>query len=64
MKSAWDGRGTAAVFRNVRELAVAHAEGLEHLPHVVETTYRTLVAALIASEQGYFDETEVLDDTK
>lgn len=51
-----------AVFRHVRELAeeAARGQGLGHLPRVVDATYRTLVAALIESEQHYFDDTELV----
>lgn len=44
----------AQVFERVRKLAQKHDRGFEPLADVVETTYRAMVSAFIATEQNYF----------
>jgi len=51
----------AQVFERVRLRALAHQENFPNFPEIVETTYRTLVAGFIASEQHLFQETEVIE---
>ena len=46
------------VFARVRALAVDRGNAFPGLEEIVESTYRTLVAGFIASEQRLFDETE------
>jgi isochorismate pyruvate lyase len=53
----------AEVFAKVRALAQQHDRGFEHLPEVVEAAYRALVAAFIANEQAYFNQTETIENT-
>jgi len=48
----------AQVFDRVRTLAQQHAHLFVGLPDVIEDTYRTLVARLVACEGQLFDETE------
>ena len=54
----------AQVFASVRAIAAQHNPayngGFEGLPDVVEAAYRALVAAYIACEQNYFDQTETI----
>ncbi len=50
------------VFAKVRALAALHNRGFEGLPEVVEAAYRALVAAFIANEQRYFEQTEWTGD--
>jgi isochorismate pyruvate lyase len=50
----------AEVYARVRALADQHNRGFEHLPDVVEAAYRALVAAFIANEQHYFQQTEII----
>ena len=52
----------AEVFAKVRTLAAKHNRGFEHLPDVIETTYRAMVAAFIANEQHYFSQTKIIGD--
>ena len=52
----------AEVFDKVRTLAAKHDRGFEHLPDVIETTYRAMVAAFIANEQHYFSQTKIIGD--
>jgi len=54
----------AEVFTKVRALADKHNRGFEHLPDVAEAAYRAMVAAFIAGEQLYFDQTEVIESPK
>jgi isochorismate pyruvate lyase len=51
----------AQVFERVKSQAQAHQENFPNFPEIVETTYRTLVAGFIASEQYLFQETEVIE---
>lgn len=51
----------AEVFAKVRALADKHNRGFEHLPDVVEAAYRALVAAFIANEQLYFNQTDLIE---
>jgi isochorismate pyruvate lyase len=51
----------AEVYARVRALADKHNRGFEHLPDVVEAAYRALVAAFIANEQHYFNQTETIE---
>ena len=53
----------AEVFAKVRALADKHNRGFDHLPDVVEAAYRALVAAFIANEQNYFNQTETIENT-
>ena len=46
------------VFARVRALAAARADVFPGLEDIVDSTYRTLVAGFIASEQRLFDESE------
>lgn len=50
----------AEVFAKVRALAERHNRGFENLPEVVDAAYRALVAAFIANEQLYFNQTETI----
>lgn len=50
----------AQVFERVRALAAAREDAFPGLADVAEATYRTLVAAYIAGEGRFFDETEVI----
>jgi isochorismate pyruvate lyase len=52
----------AEVFAKVRALADHHNRGFDHLPDVVEAAYRALVAAFIANEQNYFNQTETIEN--
>ncbi|HEY4372609.1 MAG TPA: chorismate mutase [Burkholderiales bacterium] len=52
----------AEVFAKVRALATRHNRGFENLPDVVESAYRALVAAFIANEQAYFNQTETFSE--
>jgi isochorismate pyruvate lyase len=52
----------AEVYARVRALAQAHNRGFENLPDVVEAAYRALVAGFIASEQLYFNQTDMIED--
>ena len=52
----------AEVFAKVRALAAKHDRGFEGLPEVVEAAYRALVAAFIANEQKYFNQTETIEN--
>ena len=54
----------AEVFAKVRALAGKHNRGFAHLPEVVEAAYRALVAAFIANEQAYFNQTDLIEETK
>jgi isochorismate pyruvate lyase len=54
----------AEVFTKVRALAAKHDRGFEHLPDVVEAAYRALVAAFIANEQEYFNQTETIGNAQ
>ncbi|MGD9946379.1 MAG: chorismate mutase [Burkholderiaceae bacterium] len=49
------------VFARVRELAARHEQDFPGLSDVVETAYRTLVAAYIAGEGRFFDDTEAIE---
>ena len=51
----------AQVFERVKSQAQAHQENFPNFSEIVETTYRTLVAGFIASEQYLFQETEVIE---
>ena len=51
-------------FERVRKLAEKHDRGFEPLADVVETTYRAMVGAFIAAEQGYFNHMIPAKDTK
>ncbi len=51
----------AEVFARVRKLAELHQAGFAPLPDVVEATWRAMVAAFIATEQVFFNETELID---
>jgi len=51
----------AEVFAKVRALAGKHDRGFAHLPEVVESAYRALVAGFIANEQEYFNQTDLID---
>jgi len=51
----------AQVFERVRLQAQAHQENFPNFAEIVETTYRTLVAGFIASEQHLFQDTEVIE---
>jgi hypothetical protein len=44
----------------VRALATAHEASFPGLSHIVESTYRTLVAGYIAGEGTFFNETELI----
>ena len=50
----------AQVFERVKSQAEAHLENFPNFPDIVETTYRTLVAGFIASEQLLFQKTEII----
>jgi isochorismate pyruvate lyase len=50
----------AQVFERVRSQAETHLENFPNFPEIVETTYRTLVAGFIASEQLLFQKTEII----
>ena len=50
----------AAVFAGVRALASEQPDVFDGFPDIVEATYRTLVAAFIAREQQFFEQTEAL----
>jgi isochorismate pyruvate lyase len=50
----------AAVFARVRALAAVHEADFPGLPDIVEATYRTLVAGLIAGEGRFFNESELI----
>lgn len=50
----------AQVFARVRALAATHEAGFPGLSHIVESTYRTLVAGYIAGEGTFFNETELI----
>ena len=50
----------AQVFERVKSQAEAHLENFPNFPEIVETTYRTLVAGFIASEQLLFQKTEII----
>jgi isochorismate pyruvate lyase len=52
----------AEVFAKVRALAEKHNRGFDHLPDVVEASYKALVAAFIANEQNYFNQTETIEN--
>ncbi len=52
----------AEVFAKVRALAAKHDRGFEGLPEVVEAAYRALVAAFIANEQKYYNQTETIEN--
>ncbi|MBN9428962.1 MAG: chorismate mutase [Burkholderiales bacterium] len=49
------------VFTRVRELAARHEDQFPGLPDVVEAAYRTLVAAYVAGEGRFFDDTEAIE---
>lgn len=51
----------AQVFERVRALAQAHEAGFPGLAHLVESTYRTLVAGFIAGEGRFFNDTERIE---
>lgn len=53
----------AQVFEKVRQLAERHDRGFANLDHVVDATYRAMVAAFIANEQTYFNAMKDLGDT-
>ncbi len=48
----------AQVFAKVRALAQAHEDQFPGLADILESTYRTLVAGLIAGEDRFFQATE------
>ena len=50
----------AAVFAGVRALAARQPDVFDGFPDIVEATYRTLVAAFIAREQQFFEQTEAI----
>jgi isochorismate pyruvate lyase len=52
----------AQVFERVRALAAGREDAFPGLPDVVEATYRTLVAAYIAGEGRFFEETEAIPE--
>ena len=52
----------AQVFERVRKLAEKHDRGFEQLADVVESTYRAMVPAFIATEQSYFKHMTVVGD--
>jgi isochorismate pyruvate lyase len=52
----------AQVFERVRALAAAREDAFPGLPDVVDATYRTLVAAYIAGEGRFFEETEEIPE--
>ena len=54
----------ARVFERVRTLAARHDRGFENFADVVDSTYRTMVAAFIANEQAYFDTMQATGDTE
>ena len=54
----------AEVFERARKLAQKHDRGFEHLADVVETTYRAMVGAFIATEQSYFNQMTPVGDAR
>jgi isochorismate pyruvate lyase len=52
----------AEVFERARLRAQVHCADLPTLPDVVEATYRSMVAAFVAGEQVYFEQTTVVKD--
>ncbi len=52
----------AEVFERARLCAQVHCAELPTLPDVVEATYRSMVAAFVAGEQVYFEQTSVIED--
>jgi isochorismate pyruvate lyase len=52
----------AQVFERARLCAQEHQADLPTLPDVVEATYRTMVAAFVASEHIYFDQTRAIEE--
>jgi isochorismate pyruvate lyase len=54
----------AEVYARVRALAGKHNRGFEGLPDVAEAAYRAMVAAFIANEQLYFNQTETINNRR
>ena len=53
----------AAVFAGVRAMALKQPDVFDGFPDIVEATYRTLVAAFIAREQHFFEQTDAIGAT-